>query len=263
MEYRINVPSYRRAEVVKARTLDFLTRNNVDRERVKIWVADEKEYEVYRSTLDASWDIGVSQPGLVHSRCFYHQQYEKGTPLLSIDDDVSDLLVEENKKLVPYRGDFNTFVETGFRLSEENHVRHWGINGAANPMFLKKQITVGLRYIIGAFTGSYAHDPIWDATKRITESSGEDFLSTLMAFSRDGAVLRFDGMSIKTAYFAPGGIDAELKSRGIEERATDHAAQLVNIAKQYPGLAKTYTKAGGVTNIRLKTITAHRLPWHE
>lgn len=263
MEYRINIPSYQRAEVVKTRTLDFLSRKNVDRERVKVWVADEQEYDTYRAALDSSWDIGISVKGVLRSRCHYHQQYEKGTPLLSLDDDVADLLVERNKKLVPYEADFDKFVKTGFQLAEENQVRVWGINGAANPMFLKRQVTVGLRYIIAAFYGSYAHDPIWDITKRSEESSGEDFLSTLMAFTRDGAVLRFDGISIKTAYFAPGGIDAELKSRGIQDRATDHAEQLVAIANQYPGLAKTYTKAGGVTNIRLKTITAHRLPWEE
>jgi hypothetical protein len=261
MDYLINIPSYQRSEVVASRTLSFLDKHNIDRERVTVWVANEQEFDTYRKHLDTSWRIGVSEKGLVQSRCHYHQQAPKGTPILNIDDDISDLLTSDGKRLQPFASNLDKFITEAFTMAEENNVKLWGINGAANAMFLKPQATVGLRYIIGAFFGSYAHDPIFNLDNREGQSSGEDFEATLMAFTRDGAVLRFDGISIKTAYFASGGIDAELKELGITQRQTDHKQRLEQIANKYKGLASIYSKAGDVTNIRLKVITAHRMSW--
>lgn len=261
MNYQINIPSFQRSEVVAARTLNLLARHKIDREQVTVWVANEQEHDTYRAHLDPSWNVQVSERGLVHSRCHYHQHHPAGTPIVNIDDDVSELLVAVGNKLTPYTASLDTFIRDAFTTAKDNGCRLWGINAAANPMFLKNQATVGLRYIIGAFFGSYAHDPIFNLNNRTGESSGEDFEATLMAFKRDGAVLRYDGITIKTAYFAPGGIDAELKQRGINERQTDHDRRLHDIAARYPGLARTYKKAGDVTNIRLKTLTSHRLPW--
>lgn len=260
-DYIVNVPSYQRSEVVQKRTLQFLADNNIDRERVTVWVADEQEYEAYRRSLDPSWSVRISSKGLVPSRCHYHQQAPAGQPIVNIDDDVETLLYSDGKRLHRYESSLDKFIRSAFQMANENGVRLWGINGAANAMFLKSQVTVGLRYLIGAFFGSFAGDSIFDLNNRTGESSGEDFEAALMAFVRDGAIMRFDGITLKTAYFAQGGIDAELKAQGIENRQQDHQRRLEEIASQYPGLAKTYTKAGGVVNIRLRTITAYRIPW--
>lgn len=261
-DYRIAVPSYERADTVQQRTLGFLTEHNIDRERITVWVANEQQHHDYRQQLGRSWDIRVSAPGLLASRCQYHTEYPEGTPIANMDDDINDLLVSDGKRLRPYRGSLDTFITTAFRTAESNGCRLWGVNGAANAMYLKQQVTIGLRYTIGAFFGSYAGDPIFDPTKRELASSGEDFETALLAFQRDGAVMRYDGITIKTAYFAPGGIDAELKAAGINERHAEHERRLHEIAAAFPGLAKAYKKAGGVTNLRLKPLTAHRIPWH-
>lgn len=260
-DYQINIPSYQRSATVANRTLAFLGKHNINREQVTIWVANEQEHDTYRKALDSSWRIGISALGLVPSRCHYHQHHAPGTPIVNIDDDVSELLVAKDNRLIPYPGSLDKFITQAFTTAERCRVRLWGINGAANAMYLKQRATMGLRYLVGAFFGSYAHDPIFNLANRNHQSSGEDFEATLMAFERDNAVLRYDGVTIKTAYFAEGGIDAELKARGTPERQADHAQRLVALAKQYPDLAATYTKAGGVTNIRLKPITALHLQW--
>lgn len=261
IDYRINVPSYERSQTLASATLALLDRYSVDRDRVTVWVADDQQREIYDADVGDSWRVRVSAPGLLRSRCVYHESYPAGTRLLNLDDDLSDLVISTGRRLVPFPGRLDDLVTEAFGLAERNDLRLWGVNAAANPGWLKPQISIGLRYVVGALFGSYAGDSIWSTKSRTGVSSGEDFESTLLAYCRDGAVMRYDGLSIKTAYFAPGGIDAELKSQGVEDRQHAHADELRSIVRRYPDLAKTYQKAGGVTNIRLKTITHARIPW--
>ena len=259
MNYTINVPSYQRADTVEAKTLATLDRHGIDRQRVTVWVANEQERTTYAAALGDRWAIQIAAPGLVPARIAYHQHHPKGTPIVNIDDDVTRILVADGKKLTDFKGNLDAFFNDAFATCEAEGARLWGINAAANPLYMNHRYTVGLRYNIGAMFGSYAGDPIFTHTARSGESSGEDFETTLMAFTRDGATVRYDGVTIRTAYFASGGIDAELAAQGIADRQTDHHRRLTQIAAAYPGLASTYTKAGGVTNIRLKPITAHQI----
>lgn len=260
MTYTINVPSYQRPDTIEAKTLTTLDRHGIDRDRITVWVADEHEHDAYRTALRDEWDIKVGAPGLVNARIAYHTHHAPGTPIVNIDDDVTRIMVADGKKLADFPGNLDRFFTDAFATCQAEGTRLWGINAAANPMYLNNRYTVGLRYTIGALFGSYAGDPIFTHETRTGESSGEDFEATLMAFARDGATLRYDGVTIKTAYFAGGGIDAELAAHGIPDRQTDHHRRLNEIAARYPGIASTYTKAGGVTNIRLKPITAHQVP---
>ena len=259
MDYQIAVPSYNRASTLKNKTLTFLEQHNISRNKITIWVANQDELYRYRDEIGDSWNIQISQKGLVASRCYYHSQYAHGTRILNIDDDIENLLIGENNRLRPYSQNLDQFICNAFTNSEKYKVRLWGVNGAANPMFLKEQIIIGLRYLVGAFFGSYANDEIFDINNRTDKSSGEDFEMTLMAYERDGAVLRHDGITIKTAYFATGGIDQELKDAGITDRQIEHDKTLRAIANKYQDIAKVYTKAKGVTNIRLKPITIARI----
>ena len=82
---------------------------------------------------------------------------------------------------------------------------------------------------------------------------------TIRSFIRYGAVYRLDWLTAKTIYFAKGGIDAESNQVG-DTRQVEHAKALTRLAEMYPSLCKVYTKAGGVVNLRLKTITAFKNP---
>jgi hypothetical protein len=123
---------------------------------------------------------------------------------------------------------------------------------------MKDTVTVGLRYVIGCFHGTYAGDPALCGDDRVIESSGEDFETTLRHYVMYGKIVRFDGVAPKTKYFAQGGIQAEI-GKGKDGRAKEHGEALERIALRYPDLAKTYEKSGGIVNIRLKTLTEAKI----
>ena len=260
MEYVIAIPSYKRASLLKQKTLALLERFNVQKDKIHIFVADQKELENYSDEIHG-YKIIVAEKGLVLARRFYNQYFPKDTRILNLDDDCAELKQRTpDAKLEDYRASFDSLVETGFGICEKQGARLWGINPVANGFFMADTATVGLRYICGNVHGSYAGDSVISGDDRNLESSGEDFLTTLRSFIKYGSVVRLDWICPTTKYFANGGIDAELKDKGIMTRQIDHAARLAEIVARYPDLATLVTKSGGVTNIRLKTITYCKLP---
>ena len=262
MDYQIAIPSYARAELLKHQTIAFLERSGVDPSRVTVFVANEDESDAYRYTLGHKYKIVIGRLGKVNQQRFYHNYYDKGTPLLNLDDDTVTLRQRTpDGKLEDFNGSIDELVETGFRICKEEGAKMWGINPVENGFFMSDVVTVGLRYICGNFYGNYAGDPAIVGTDRVyAESSGDDFETTLRSFIQNGSVVRFEYICPKTKYFAAGGIDAELKSRGIQNRQDDHSVALANIVSRYPELSSLTTKAGGVTNIRLKTLTYRKIP---
>jgi hypothetical protein len=264
LEYKIAIPSYRRSELLVTQTIQTLKTLGNDLSNVTVFTANDEETLIYRTVLEAA-NIDVSVvtgvPGLLSCRKWYYSQYYKeGERVVSLDDDIAGIYqkLDENK-LAPYKGTFEQIVQRAYAICEENDVRLWGINAAFNGLFLKPTLTIGLRYCCGIMFGGYAGDPAMCGADRGDSSSGEDFELTLRHFKRYGKVARIDALTCKTKYFNPGGMQAELGGKA--ERDEHHRLMLNKIAEQYPDLAKVYDKAGGVANIRLKTVTEAKIVW--
>lgn len=260
MEYQIVIPSYKRPEVCRKATIETLIRYGVDLSLVTVWVADEDELARYREHLPAEVKIQVAIKGKVNAQRHYHGQYPAGTRLVNFDDDLYDVHEKIGDKLTPLAVNLDAVIRTGFTVAEKVGAKLWGINAVANGFFLSDSITVGLRYICGNFYGNYAGDEAITGQRILDGSSGDDYETTIRSFALNGSVVRLDYLCPITKYFAEGGIDAELKANGIEDRQTDHKDKLEQLAGAYPDLAKTYIKGKGITNLRLKTITHAKIP---
>lgn len=251
--YQVAIPSYDRPDVLKVKTLAMLKRLQCPEERITIFCASEEEAQRYEA-LGPRVIVGVL--GLGAQRAFIQEHYPKGTRIISIDDDFDGLESKvDDKTLEPYRGTLDDIAEIGFSQAEANGVKLWGLALARNAMFLSQQIVIGLRYIGGGFVGTIAGHPTHEANR---PSHGEDFAATLHSYTNDGAVMRINWLVPKTAFFSPGGMDAEAALQGTT-RAKEHEAELKRIQARYPELSKIKIKAGGVTNLRLKDITKKRI----
>ena len=263
-DYQIAVPSYKREHIVTTQTLQTLKSLGNDLSNVTVFTANSEQTAIYKTATQAvGLDVNVvtGVPGLTACRIWYNTEYyDEGTRILNVDDDICGIFGKtEDNKLVKYEGTLDDLVRQGFAMCEDYNARLWGLAAALNGLFLKNTTTVGLRYICGAFHGSYAGDPALCGADREVQSSGEDFETTLRSFKLYGKVVRLDGYAPKTKYFAQGGMQAELG--GKEARDMHHAAMLNKIANEYPDWAKVYEKARGVANIRLKTITECKVDW--
>lgn len=254
MKYQVVVPSYQRAEICRDQTLASLARLGVDKSRIHIFVANEEQEELYRSVIGDDYPIIVGVRGISSQRKFYHNWFSEHERLISIDDDMAELLELGDGKLIPTLYTLDEIAEMGFGIAEKENARLWGINPTMNHFFLKNHISVGLRYICANFMGSYAKDWIFIDPKRRMTNTGEDHHSTLRGFTRYGAVVRLEFLCPKTKYFAKGGIDACVTEDG-QTRAQRHAEELSWVQSQFPDISSIQIKAGGVVNLRLKPIT--------
>ena len=243
-------------------TLSTLKRHGIPLSLVTVFVADANERSKYEFVAkQAGYDINlvVSEPGLINSRIWYStKHYEPGTPILNLDDDIHDIVQKQDNKTVSLKNGLDRVIRKGFQICKNTGAKLWGINAVSNGMFMDHTISIGLRYICGIFHGNFAGDPALHE-KRVRDSSGEDFETTLRFYRRYKGVIRLDGFAPITKYFAEGGIQAELG--GKSERDQDHHRALADIAKRHSSLATLYTKAGSVPNIRLKRVTHAKLQW--
>lgn len=261
LDYRIAIPSYKRPEILKKATLATLQSLGVDPARIVIFVASEAEREAYEAVLGHSYEIVVGVLGKVHQQRFYHGWFPIGTPLLNLDDDIYGIKQKADSKLEDYAGTIDELVEFAFSVCEKYGAKLWGINPVANGFYMNDRVSVGLRFICGNFYGNYAGDPaIVGENREYLGSSGDDWETTLQSFINNGRVVRVEWLCPVTKMFAQGGIDAQLKEQGIADRQSDNTEALAGIVSRYPLLTSLYTKAGGVTNIRLRPLTEAKIP---
>ena len=257
MNYRIAIPSYGRPQAIKDKTLNTLDEMGVDRDRVVIVCANPEQKELYEASIGANWNFEVAEIGLVNAREWYHEYFPEGTRILNFDDDIEAVLVKSGNKTEKYKGTVDDLAEEGFSQCEAAEARLWGVYPANNGMFMKDQTVVGLRFIVGAFFGSYAGDAVFKNRR----GTNDDWETTLQSFYRYGRVVRLDYLGIRTKYLldnTEGGISKQLG--GIEARLTRRETLINQVCNRYPHLTKTYRKAGDILNIRLKNITYARIP---
>jgi hypothetical protein len=257
VNYKIAIPSYRRPEILKKQTLAVLDRLSVNRDNIVIFVANDEEEETYRNAIGDNYKIVVGHRGISTQRKFYHNWFPDKTRIVSIDDDMSELLELGDGKLIPTQYSIDEIAEMGFYYAEKEGSHLWGINPTMNHFFLKNEISVGLRYICANFMGSYGGDWIFTDPARRMTPTGEDHHSTLRGFTRYGCVVRLEFLCPKTKYFATGGIDACVTEDG-KTRAERHAEELRWVQQRYPDISSIEIKANDVVNLRLKPLTFAR-----
>ena len=104
---QVVIPSYRRSDTIKGKTLLVLQAQGVPPERVWICVADDTDVAAYRQALDPTWqNIILGVPSLSLQRNFIVQFARKtfgpDAHVVSFDDDVTELVWCKVKQK-PYR----------------------------------------------------------------------------------------------------------------------------------------------------------------
>ena len=88
-EYIIAIPSYKRAETLRDKTLATLKEHGIPANRIHVFVATPEEKERYGATLEAGTygQLIVAIPGMAAVRNFITGYYPVGQRIVNIDDD--------------------------------------------------------------------------------------------------------------------------------------------------------------------------------
>lgn len=256
-DYIIAIPSYKRAEVCRDKTLNMLKTNKIPVNKIYVYVANKEEYEEYKNVLDKSTyhKLVVGIKGLVPQRKFIMNEWGEGKNIVFFDDDVAKIDLTLSSM---FRGkSLDYFLKTAFSESKKHGAYIWGVYPVFNPFFRKsrEEISTCLNYIVGAFYGVINRPNLKKLDLTITKENGqkEDVERTLKYFINDGIVLRFNRVGFITKYYGRnGGLGT------FEDRLKPMQEASQKLLKVYSDYGSISTKKTGMTEFRLRKIPSRK-----
>lgn len=129
----------------------------------------------------------------------------------------------------------------------KKHKRYlWGIYPVRNPFFMKNTISDGLTFIIGVLHG-YIVRHLFCLKTNSNLKSKEDYEQSILYYKKDGGVLRYNYITVKTNYIAKGGLEKD------RYESYKHSANY--LSKKYPNYITIFYRKNGITEVKLKDKT--------
>ena len=236
MNYQIVIPSYRRPQSIKYKTLETLAMYGIPKHRIHIFVASEEELSNYVAVNGNDYRYIVGVKGLVQQRNFIQSCFPIGTFLLSLDDDVEGFSILEEGKLVQLR-DLEQVIHTGFSECVKHNARLWSVYPVHNAFFMRNNITKDFKFCIGSCFGFV--NPGAELQNPSPDGCKEDYIRTIQYWNADHKIIRINYVAHKTNY---GGGTGGLQDGSRLEKEIQAVNKLL---EDYPTLVRRNTRRKG------------------
>lgn len=252
MPYTIAIPSYKRPMILLYRTLNFLERNSIDPKLIYIFIVEEdkEDYSQIPTYLYNKMIVGVK--GIVKQREFIENYFKEGDHIVSLDDDIQDLIFAKPEEEIP----LDDFLNNAFELCKKESAFIWGVYPVANPFYANrnKWYSTHLTFIIGCFYG-FINRPNKEELKGILTNNKEDIEKSIRYWYCDKKVIRFNTVCVKTKYIGKdgGGLGK------LEDRLQDMENACKLIHANYPSITKIKIKKNGEYDIVLNDHSGQTL----
>jgi len=247
-DWIIAIPSYKRAETLRDKTLTVLQHYRIPANKIHVFVATKDEHDTYKSTLKPGsyGHLHIAEPGMAAVRNYITRFFPVGKAIFNMDDDIRGFIeysagAKRNERPLHSLTDA---ITAGFAQARKTGFRLFGFYPVANGYFMKAgPPTTDLRYIIGSVWGILNPGPILT----VTIDDKEDYLRSVIMYVLDGGVLRFGNVAPESAYYKePGGMQEERTMNRIAGSAKAMVAA-------FPDLVKiNLTKKSGMPEVRLR-----------
>jgi hypothetical protein len=239
----IAIPTYNRSDVLERKTLTTLLKGGIESNQIYIFVANQKEKKLYEVVIprDKYKDIIVGKLGIANQRKFIKNYFKEGDHVVSLDDDVEGIYKLSGEKLVEVKA--KPFFNNAFKRLEKEKKFMWGVYPVRNPFFMKQTVSTGLSFIVGALYGYIVrHDKTLEPNKNA--EGKEDYHQSILYYLKDGGVVRFNNITIKTKFLAKGGLG--------EDRFERNRLSAEFLQEKYPDIVTIFHRKNGMTEIKLK-----------
>ena len=217
-DYVIAIPSYKRYKTIKTKTLALLLKHNIPKSKITIFVGNKEEYDLYNIELECQYNIVIGKVGMMHIRNFIADYYDFGTNILNLDDDLEQFVS------LYHCFNLDEWIRNAFELLELHDANLFGIYPVNNKFFMSPTLRTDLRYIIGSCWG------VKNMRVKVTIDDKEDVERSIKYYLRDGIILRFEDLSVKSKYYKePGGMQITRTKLRIEQSAK-------YLVEKYPNL---------------------------
>ena len=237
-KYKIVIPSYRRSEILKNKTLKYLEKHNIPKNNIYIVVRnDDLGYD--RDAMKDCNIIKTDVKGIGNTHNFITEYFEEGEWICEIDDDMTNCINHENKSI----DDFNEVIEKHIDIMIEKNINYGGFYSTPNPFFMKncKEYTTDLRYMLGLLRiRRICKDVVLET------NYSEDFENCILYYIRDGAILKNNYIAGKTTNYAKGGCNDDGRDFETEKKDKEF------LYNKYPAYCKLFQRKNGRWDLRLK-----------
>jgi hypothetical protein len=232
----VAVPSYGRAVSCREKTVSTLMRGGIMPEEITVFVVDDEYYE-YLAEMPAGVRLVIGRLGVVAQRMFITEYFDEGAQVVSCDDDIEEI------DLAGIYVDLREFFTDAFTVG-----KFWGVNPVWNAYFREKAkwLSYDLRLICGVMYGFVNSRDIKQHCKLANK---EDYERTFLYYERDGKVVRFNQIGVKTKYYGRGGIG--IFSRRIEAARVECEWLLENYPRYVSGI---WRRKNGMWELKLNKI---------
>tara|TARA_R110000796_G_scaffold236020_2_gene355207 strand:- start:51 stop:797 length:747 start_codon:yes stop_codon:yes gene_type:complete len=229
MHYRIAIPSYKRSETIKKKTLNYLIDVcNIKTKIIDVFVANKKEYEDYKYLEDLGIRVIVGVKFLHKQRNYIQNYYNKGEFIMQFDDDIDSLKIKKGKTTLILK-DLNSIICIGFNECLKHKTKLFGVGAVDNHFFMNNKISTNLKLCVGACFGVIIDN---DISLSLILEEKEDYERTINHFIKFGKVVRLNMIATKTTYYTGAGGMVDNRT---EEEQNKSALYL---CKKYPNLIK-------------------------
>jgi hypothetical protein len=245
-EYVIAIPSYKRQDIIITKSLKTLKDGGVPASKIHIFVANKEERDAYEKTVpkELYGKLVVGLKGITEQRGFIIDYFPENQYIVSIDDDVEQMeKMNGPTKLVKVKN-LDRFFKQAYTDMKKHDLYIWGIYPVRNPFFMKPKVTTDLKFIIGTMYGFInRHDKSIQPSKKIKEK--EDVEQSILYYLKDGGVLRYNNMTIKTKFHSEGGLGKK------DDRFDNNKVAAAYLVKTYPELVTVFHRKTGMAEVRL------------
>jgi hypothetical protein len=229
MNFEIAIPSYQRVEKLQKQTLAYLRTQQIDLNKVTVFVKNQEEYDLYTKQITDIRFVISNNRSLAQKRTFINNYYPEGTRIVCFDDDIKRIkFLNKEQQLLP-------FINRMFELCEQENTSIWGIYpvNQTNMFYCKDRVAIGLFYIVANFYG-FINKKI--QFPDIGES--EDLWLSLYLYQTEGKLIRYEGACPDTQYRGKGGYTEARKTLDIAKIKQE-------IVAEYPTLCKYVIRKNG------------------
>jgi hypothetical protein len=245
--YIVSIPSYNRSDVLSKKTLKTLKEGSVPASKIHIFVANKEEYDKYQAAIprELYGKMIIGELGITNQRRFIVNYFKEGQKIVSLDDDVEGLYKRISEKKLQQIRNVDAFFKEAFKKMEQENLFIWGVYPVCNPFFMKPNVTTKLKFLIGGLHGFINRPNANDIKPSGNADQKEDIEQSILYYIKDGGVLRYNNVSFKTKFHAPGGLGQTKDRMEANEKAAKY------LEKTYPQYAKMWKRPNGMAEVRL------------
>lgn len=242
----VAIPSYNRVNELIRKTLSTLKDGGIAKKHIYIFVANKEQYDLYEASVPKTMyhKIIIGKKGIANQRIFISDYFPENQYIISMDDDVEKVLEKKGEKLVPIKH-LQPFFKDAYDILKKTGLYIWGIYPVTNPFFMKQNISFGLKFIIGVMHGYInRHNSKLRPSK--SAETKEDIEQSILYYLHDGGVVRFNSITTKTKFNAPGGLGTDRHERN--KLAAEY------LKRKYPDIITVFTRKSGTYEVRLARL---------